>query len=153
MFPSPLPLEETGSPPCDGTSSASVSSHIKEFLGCCELNLFANIIHLDYVGLDSVTSPETICQISSNSPSYISIIYQSCCQTRTCRVDNLIKKYLSKVPVLPNDMHFWGFTLTNYFWWSTVSKEMQLCIMENKLYNPLDMSTVAVTKTIQLNEL
>jgi len=149
VFPAPLPLDENGQP-CDRTCSASVSSRIKDFLGRCELDLFADILRLDYVGSDSATSPETIRQISDRL-SRLSIIYQSRGQTHTCRVDDLFKKYLSEVPVLPDDTRLWGFTLTNYFW-SALPEEIQSRITENKLYNPPDMSTL-VTKTIQLNEL
>jgi hypothetical protein len=149
VFPAPLPLDKNGQP-CDRTCSTSVSSRIKDFLGCCELDLFADILRLDYVGSDSATSPKTIHRISDHL-SRLSIIYQSCGQTHTCRVDDLFKKYLSEVPVLPNDTRLWGFTLTNYFW-SALPEEMQSRIMENRMYKPPDMSTL-VTKTIQLNEL
>ena len=149
VFPAPLPLDEDGQP-CDRTCSTSVSSRIKDFLGRCELDLFANILRLDYVGSDSTTSPETIRQISDRL-SRLSIVYQSRGQTHTCRVDDLFKKYLSEVPVLPDDTRLWGFTLTNYFW-SALPEEMQSRITENRTYKPPDMSTL-VTKTIQLNEL
>jgi hypothetical protein len=149
VFPAPLPLDEDGQP-CDRTCSTSVSSRIKDFLGRCELDLFADILRLDYVGSDSATSPETIRQISDRL-SRLSIVYQSRGQTHTCRVDDLFKKYLSEVPVLPDDTRLWGFTLTNYFW-SALPEEMQSRITENRMYKPPDMSTL-VTKTIQLNEL
>jgi hypothetical protein len=113
VFPVPLPLGKNGQP-CDRTCSASVSSRIKDFLGRCELDLFANILRLDFVGSDSATSPETIRQISDHL-SRLTIVHQSRGQTHTCRVDDLFKKYLSEVPVLPDDTRLWGFTLTNYF--------------------------------------
>lgn len=149
VFPAPQPLEEDGVP-CDRASSASVGNRIKEFLGRCELELFADILRLDYVGSDAVTGPETVRQISDRL-SRLSIVYQARGQTHTCRVDDLFKKYLSEVPVLPDDTRLWGFTLTNYFW-SALPEEMQSRITDNKLYEPPDMSTL-VTKTIQLNEL
>jgi hypothetical protein len=46
VFPAPQPLEEDGAP-CDRASSASVGNRIKEFLGRCELELFADILRLD----------------------------------------------------------------------------------------------------------
>jgi hypothetical protein len=99
-------LDEDGQP-CDRICSTSVSSRIKDFLGCCKLDLFADILCLDYVGSNSATSPETIRQISDHL-SHLSIIYQSRGQTHTCRVDDLFKKYLSEVPVLPDDTRLWG---------------------------------------------
>jgi hypothetical protein len=96
VFPSPLPLDKNGQP-CDRTYSAYVSSRIKEFLGRCELDLFTDILRLDYIGSDSATSPKTIRQISDRLDC-LSIVYQACGQTHTCRVDDLFKKYLSEVP-------------------------------------------------------
>jgi len=128
------------------SAAASRTSWVVVSLTC----LFADILRLDYVGSDSATSPETICQIS-NRLSRLSIVYQSRGQTHTCRVDDLFKKYLSEVPVLPDDTRLWGFTLTNYFW-SALPEEMQSRITENRMYKPADTSTL-VTKTIQLNEL
>jgi hypothetical protein len=93
LLPAPLPLDKDGQP-CDQTCNTSISSRIKDFLGCCELDLFANILRLDYVGSDSATSPETIRQISDRL-SRLSIVYQSRRQTHTCRVDDLFKNYLS----------------------------------------------------------
>ena len=70
---------------------------------------------------------------------------------QTWRVDDLFKKYLSEVPILPDDTKLWGFTLPNYFW-TALTKEMQTRITDEKLYTHPDMSTL-VTKTAQLNEL
>jgi hypothetical protein len=150
VFPSPiLPLEDNGTPG-DHKSSNSVPNRIEAFLHSCELDLFASILRLDYVGSDATTSPEMIRQISDRLRR-LSIVYQLRGQTVTCRVDDLFKKYLSEVPVLPDDTRLWGFTLTNYFW-SALPEEMQTRITEDKLYAHPDMSTL-ITKTAQLNEL
>ena len=98
--------------------------------GAASLSCSPTFSGLDYVGSDSVTGPETIRQISDRL-SRLSIVYQSRGQTHTCRVDDLFKKYLSEVPVLPDDTRLWGFTLTNYFW-SALPEEMQSRITENK---------------------
>jgi hypothetical protein len=75
------------------------------------------------VGTASVTNPETISQVSDHL-SRLSIIYQLRGQTRTCRINDLFKKYLSEVPILPDDTRLWGFTLTNFFW-SALPAELQ----------------------------
>jgi transcription termination factor NusB len=102
------------------------------------------------VGSETATSPDMIRQISDRL-SRLRIIYHVRGQTRTCSVDDLFKRYLSEVPVLPEDTRLWGFTLTNYFWMA-LTDEMQSKITDNKTYAQPDMSTL-VTKTIQLNEL
>jgi hypothetical protein len=112
---------------------ASVANHSANVLSSCELDLFANILCLDYVGTNSVTNPEMIHQVSDRL-SHLSIVYQSRGQTHTCRVDDLFKTYLFEVPVLPDDTRLWGFTLTNYFW-SALPEEMQCHIVENKFYS------------------
>jgi hypothetical protein len=71
-------------------------------MGLCELTLFAHILCIDYVDSKTVSNPETIRQISDRL-SRLSIVYQVRGQTHSCRVDELFKKYLSKVPVLPED--------------------------------------------------
>jgi hypothetical protein len=107
VFPSPiLPLEDNGTPG-DHKSSNSIPNRIAAFMSSCELDLFASILRLDYVGSDAVTSPEMIRQISDRLRR-LSIVYQLRGQTVTCRVDDLFKKYLSEVPVLPDDTRLWA---------------------------------------------
>ena len=149
VFPAPIPLEDDGSTG-DRLSSTSVTKRIEDFLRSCELDCFASILRSDYVGSDAVTSPEMIRQISDRL-GRLSIIYQARGVTQTCRVDDLFKKYLAEVPVLPDDTRLWGFTLTNYFW-SALPEEMRARITENNVYSHPDMSTM-VTKTAQLNKL
>jgi len=149
VFPLPTPLEENGNP-SDHKVAASVANRLADFLGSCKLSLFAHVLRTNYVGSNTVSNPETIRQISDRL-SWLSIVYQARGQTHTCRVDDLFKKYLSEVPILPNDTRLWGFTLPNYFW-SALPEEMQCRITANKLYTQPDMSTL-VTKTSQLNEL
>jgi hypothetical protein len=56
-------LEEDGSI-STSLSISSVTTRIDYFLRSCELDAFASILHLDYVGSDTATSPEMIRQIS-----------------------------------------------------------------------------------------
>ena len=63
IFPSPLPLEEDSST-SSILSESTVPKRIDDFLHRCELDAFASILRLDYVGSDAATSPEMICQIS-----------------------------------------------------------------------------------------
>jgi hypothetical protein len=118
----PVPLENDGRA-SDRTSPQSVTQRITDFLHRCELDCFASILRSDYVGSDAITSPEMIRQIADRL-SRLSIVYQHRGTTQTCRIDDLFKKYLSEVPVLPDNTRLWGFTLTNYFW-SALPDEMQ----------------------------
>jgi hypothetical protein len=149
VFPLPVPCEDDGCP-SDRTVTASVAHRIATFMGECELTLFAHILRIDYVGSEETSNPEMIRQISDRL-SRLKVVYQSRGVTHTCRPDDLYKKYLSEVPVLPDDTSLWGFTLTNYYWCS-LSDEMQCRITDNKMYTLPDMSTL-VTKTSQLHEL
>jgi hypothetical protein len=106
-----VPCEEDGIP-SDHTITAPVANRIATFMGKCELILFAHILRIDYVGSEETSSPEMIRhQISDR----LSTVYQVRGVTHTCRPDDLYKKYLSKVPILPDDTSLWGFMLTNYY--------------------------------------
>jgi len=149
VFPVPVPLEDDGMP-SDRTVPTSVAKLMEDFLGRCEFEVFSSVLRQDYVGSDEATSPESIRHVSDRIRR-LSLIYQSKGQTITCRVDDLFKKYLSEVPVLPDDTTLWGFTLINYFW-SALPEEMQTHITDEQLYTQPNMATL-VDKTTQLNEL
>ena len=96
-----MPCEEDGIP-SDHTITAPVSNRIATFMGKCELILFAHILRIDYVGSEETSNPEMIRQIS-NRLSRLSTVYQVRGVTHTCRPDDLYKKYLSEVPILPDE--------------------------------------------------
>jgi hypothetical protein len=150
IFPNPIPLEEDGSP-SDRTCSTSVSSRIAHFLDCCEFDLFASILRLDYVGTISATSSESIRQISDRLRR-LSTTFKVQGQTRHCSVNDLFGRYLAEIPILPEDTKLWGFALTNYFWEALPAEVCDRLSDDKSGYNHPILSTLT-TKTIQLNKL
>jgi hypothetical protein len=108
----------------------------------------------------TTTNPETIRQVSDRH-SHLSIVYHSRGQARTCRVDDLFKKYVCEVHILPmtpgshilpDEPRLWGFALTNYLLLGSIARGIAgPHHTEKQSYKPPDMSTLT-TKTIQLNE-
>jgi hypothetical protein len=98
-FPNPLPFEEDGSP-SDRTCSTSVSSRIKQFLDRCEFDLFATILHLDYVGTTSATNSASIRQIGERLRR-LRTVFQVHGQPCHCSVDDLFVNTWRRSPFYP----------------------------------------------------